>query len=82
MPKKNYENMWHKLKDELISDFYKETERLERVSKNPNNKISAYIHGKVEGQRNQTLSHLMRMEDLDGTYYFKNLLHDLNRSGK
>ncbi|WP_353462188.1 hypothetical protein PYH58_08140 [Mammaliicoccus sciuri] len=80
MAKKNYENMWHELKDELISDFYKETERLERVSKNPNNKISAYIHGRVEGQRNQTLSHLMRMEDLDGTYYFKNLLHDMNRS--
>ena len=80
MPKKNYENMWHKLKDELISDFYKETEILERTSKNPNNKISAYIHGRVEGQRNQTLLHLVKMEDLDGTCYFKNLLHDMIRS--
>lgn len=80
MAKKKHDHMWQKLKDELISDFYKETERLERISKNPNNKISAYIHGKAEGQRNQTLSHLMKMEDLDGTCYFKNLLDDMNRS--
>ena len=80
MKNREYKDTWYKLKDELISDFYKETERLERLSKNPNNKISAYIHGYAEGQRNQTLSHLMKMEDLDGTCYFKNLLDDMNRS--
>ena len=82
MKNREYKNVWQKLKDELISDFYKETERLERISKNPNNEISAHIHGKVEGQRNQTLSHLMKMEDLDGTCYFKNLLDDMNREDK
>ena len=82
MKSREYKDTWNKLKDELISDFYKETERLERISKNPNNKISAYIHGYAEGQRNQTLSHLMKMEDLDGTCYFKNLLHDMNREDK
>ena len=82
MKNREYKDVWQKLKDELISDFYKETERLERFSKNPNNKISAYIHGYAEGQRNQTLSHLMKMEDLDGTCYFKNLLYDMNREDK
>lgn len=80
MAKKNYEKMWNNLKDELISDFYKETERLRNVSKSPDSPVLAYMHGKVEGQKNQTFSHLMKMEDLDGSCYFKNLLHDMNRS--
>ena len=82
MKNREYKDTWHKLKDELISDFYKETERLERITKNPNNKNLEYTHGKIEGQRNQTLSHLIKMEDLDGTCYFKNLLHDMNREDK
>ena len=82
MKSREYKDTWNKLKDELISDFYKETERLERITNNSNNKNLEYIHGKAEGQRNQTLSHLMKMEDLDGTCYFKNLLHDMNREDK
>ena len=79
MKNREYKDAWNKLKDELISDFYKETERLNQFTNISNSPYAEYWREKVIGQRNQTLSHLTKMEDLDGTCEFKNLLDDMNR---
>ncbi|PTJ53917.1 hypothetical protein [Mammaliicoccus sciuri] len=69
MPKKNYENMWHELKEELLAEY----PFLERV----------WVSTSGEGEHAEMCKVneiLERMDELDGTYEFSNLLDDMNRS--
>ncbi|MCJ0913255.1 hypothetical protein MTW86_01510 [Mammaliicoccus sciuri] len=69
MPKKNYENMWHKLKEELLAEY----PFLDRVWKSTSG----------EGEHAEMCKAneiLRRMDELEGTHEFSNLLDDMNRS--
>ena len=69
MAKKNYENMWRKLKEELLAEY----PFLERVW--------GSTSGEGEhAEMSKTNEILRRMDELDGTHEFSNLLHDMNRS--
>lgn len=69
MPKKNYENMWHKLKEELLAEY----PFLERVWESTNGEGE---HAEM-CKANEILE---RMDQLDGTNEFSNLLDDMNRN--
>lgn len=69
MPKKNYENMWHELKEEMITEYLYAL----RGWKTTNGEGEHAEMCKV----NEILEF---MDELDGTNEFSNLLHDLNRS--
>ncbi|MBN4909486.1 hypothetical protein IDG46_05825 [Staphylococcus sp. EG-SA-13] len=69
MAKKNYENMWHKLKEELLVEY----PFLVRGWESTNG----------EGEHAEMCKAneiLRRMDELDGTHEFSNLQHDMNRS--
>ncbi|WQJ75270.1 hypothetical protein P3U44_07045 [Mammaliicoccus sciuri] len=69
MPKKNYENMWHELKEELLAEYPYLVKGWESTN--------------GEGERAEMCKAneiLERMDQLDGTHEFSNLLHDMNRS--
>lgn len=66
MAKKNYENMWHDLKEELLAEY----------------PLLVRVWGYTTAEMCQTSEILRRMDELDGTHEFSNLLHDMNRSGK
>ncbi|WP_204243491.1 hypothetical protein [Mammaliicoccus sciuri] len=71
MPKKNYENMWHELKEELLAEY----------------PFLVIVWGSTSGEgehaeMSKANEILKRMDELDGTYEFSNLLDDMNRSGK
>lgn len=68
MPKKNYENMWHKLKGELLAEYPFLATTWKSTS------------GEGEhAEMCKTNEILKRMDQLDGTHEFSNLLHDMNR---
>ena len=75
MPKKNYENMWHELKEEMLKS-YANYEGQKHMNKNMG------FHKILEGAQISLAPALEYMDELDGTHEFSNLLDDMNRSGK
>lgn len=72
MPKKNYENMLQKLKEESLNSYAK----LEGQSRVADNNTTHFL---LEGAQISLGAKLDRMDELDGTCEFSDLLHDLNR---
>ncbi len=66
MPKKNYENMWHELKEELLADY----------------PFLVRTWGYTTAEMSQVNEILRRMDELDGTHEFSNLLHDMKMEDK
>ncbi|MDT0710181.1 hypothetical protein RM614_03450 [Mammaliicoccus sciuri] len=64
MAKKNYENMWHELKEELLAEY----------------PLLVRVWGSTTAEMSIANEILRRMDELDGTHEFSNLLHDMNRS--
>ncbi|MGO2093041.1 MAG: hypothetical protein ACTH2V_01145 [Mammaliicoccus sciuri] len=71
MAKKNYENMWHELKEEMITEYLYALRGWETTN------------GEGEHAEMCKVNEILEfMDELDGTHEFSNLLHDMNRSGK
>ncbi|MCJ1763120.1 hypothetical protein MT414_13965 [Mammaliicoccus sciuri] len=69
MPKKNYENMWHKLKSNVernITSVYPE--------------VSQHVPDYRAGQYNILEELGAQIDELEGTFDIQNIIDDMNRS--
>ena len=75
MAKINYEKAWQTLKEESLKSYTKLVEK----SKSADNDTT---HLLSEGALISLGKKLIRMDELDGTHEFRNLLEDMNREDK
>ena len=69
------DNKWITLKDELTQKYIKLHDKSNKI---PNNLPTVEIANILVGRR-ILKQHLQRMDELDGTHEFQNLLSDLER---
>ncbi|MFK5673003.1 hypothetical protein ACI6CX_01465 [Mammaliicoccus sciuri] len=73
MKDREYKDAWQTLKEESLNSYAK-LEGQSRVADNTT------THILLEGAQISLGAKLDRMDELDGTHEFSNLLHDMNRS--
>ena len=67
MAKVNYEKAWQTLKEEMTQDYIKLTNTGDDIAISADQVLSGYLE---------------RIDELDKSNDFSNLLHDMNREGK
>ena len=67
MAKVDYKNAWQTLKEEMTQDYIKLTNSGDDIARIADQVLSGYLE---------------RIDELDKSNDFSNLLHDMNREGK
>ena len=67
MAKVNYEKAWQTLKEEMTQDYIKLTNTGDDIARIADQVLNGYLE---------------RIDELDKSNDFSNLLHDMNREGK
>ena len=67
MAKVDYKNAWQTLKEEMTQDYIKLTNTGDDIARIADQVLSGYLE---------------RIDELDKSNDFSNLLHDMNREGK